>query len=546
MGKAILISGGTSGVGSDDVTASKEHVLKGYKTVTADSNDEVAEGTIKTINTAENDYNINKSTAYGIDYVGRFWIDMPHGNAYYHRNDDKPHTCIEASALGDALQSDIVNTKTATSKNGVAMRGTLSYKGNGGKPNNVVCPEMWYYDVEGSYVTRFDAGAYYNAGDTGQWKPYVSVPVWLAKQATNYHPEKTLSDTVTCQERGQVKMVDTQAENYKANMSTNYGIDTWNNHIFWMDFPHGNAYYYRADGHPHCCIPADALGDAGADSLLEWTSATSKKGVKFSGAIKRWVCNTGDVISAVNGEGFAWDDSYAGRGRGIVAKIPNNHYIQGANWVFLPSPNLRPENILENVDINGTRGIVPDYRIGRPVFRNATFNTTYVGGVANKDFQEAKIMRDRTVSSQNYGRYTGGTTIKVYATSDLHFNLRNERVGFVLDRGILMTFFRQIKITYRVDLQLYTRAINRTAGVDVFVGVYAASDRKRMFASTERRHRSHDNIGDSRDADTYVLVIDTTVINEDVFLALCATPYSDYTGSIVSGDVTFTKMELIN
>lgn len=172
------------------------------------------------------------------------------------REDNKPHVDIDAAAFGDALPSDIVSTKTATSKNGVAMRGTLPYKGNGGKPNGVVSTEMWYYGTEDAYVTRFDSGAYYNAGE---WKPYVSVPVWMAKQATNYHPEKTLNDTVTCNERGQIKMVDTQAENYKANLSTNYGIDSWNAHTFWMDFPHGNAYYYRANGHPHCCIPAEAL-----------------------------------------------------------------------------------------------------------------------------------------------------------------------------------------------------------------------------------------------------------------------------------------------
>lgn len=46
MGKCILNWGGSGGVTSDDVTATKAQVLQGYKTVTTDSDDEVVEGTI--------------------------------------------------------------------------------------------------------------------------------------------------------------------------------------------------------------------------------------------------------------------------------------------------------------------------------------------------------------------------------------------------------------------------------------------------------------------------------------------------------------------
>lgn len=45
MAKAIIVSGG-GGVSSDDVTASREHVLKGHTAVTNDSGDEPAEGTM--------------------------------------------------------------------------------------------------------------------------------------------------------------------------------------------------------------------------------------------------------------------------------------------------------------------------------------------------------------------------------------------------------------------------------------------------------------------------------------------------------------------
>lgn len=48
MGR-ILMSGASGGVRSDDVTASKDDVIKGKKTITTDSDDEVVEGTLPDI-----------------------------------------------------------------------------------------------------------------------------------------------------------------------------------------------------------------------------------------------------------------------------------------------------------------------------------------------------------------------------------------------------------------------------------------------------------------------------------------------------------------
>ncbi|SET52676.1 hypothetical protein SAMN05443270_0369 [Lacrimispora sphenoides] len=47
MGKVIIAGGGGSGVGSDECTATKAEVLKGYSVITADSYDEVVEGTLE-------------------------------------------------------------------------------------------------------------------------------------------------------------------------------------------------------------------------------------------------------------------------------------------------------------------------------------------------------------------------------------------------------------------------------------------------------------------------------------------------------------------
>lgn len=545
MADAILKSGGSGGVGSDEVTASKAQVLQGYSTVTSDSDDEIVEGTVKVIDTKENNYSHNTTTGYGIDNRrGKFWAILGHGNAYYMREDNNPHVDIDAAAFGDALPSDIVNTKTATSKNGVAMRGTLPYKGNGGKPNGVVSTEMWYYGTEDAYVTRFDAGAYYNMGE---WKPYVSVPVWMAKQAVNYHPEKTLNDTVTCNERGQIKMIDTQAEKYKANLSTNYGIDSWNNHTFWMDFPHGNAYYYRADGHPHCCIPAEALGTAQADSVLEGQTATSQHGVKFNGAIRRWVSNTGHVITAVNGEGFAWDDSLAGRGRGIVSKIPNGWYIQGAEYVFVSSPNLYPQNIRAGVNINGITGTMPDYSTGRTVFNGATFDGTLLSGVANKDFfigrdYYALYLDDRYRYS---GIYDGGINLSLSTATP---SVRGRYIGCIMSQSTNLTPFNRIDIYWRVIGDVKNGAyINFNVGIAKTSALrrgemYVGSNPKDGFSEqtvTGIAKSPHNT--KSGKIELYV-----GGVNEQAFLYFCASTNIERSRDVFIGNVQVTRIDFLN
>ena len=534
MAQAILLRGGVGGVSSDDVTASKAQVLQGYKTVTTDSNDEIVEGTIP------NRGNVVDTVSFeNAHWESKFVARMEEG--YYSQAGQwKPCVAIPYAVLANVAGIDankMLDTLTVA-----GVRGTIPVRGYHGPDST----EMWYYPQESGYVIRIEEG-YYHKG--GQWKPYVLASPSLVKNAVNYHPEKTLSDTKTCEEQGQIKMINTQDSNYRLNKSTAFGIDNWSdraNPVFRIDFPHGNAFYHRADNHPHTCIDATNLGTADANSVLQWQTATSVHGVKFEGAIQRWICTTGDVISAVNGEGFAWDDGYAGRGRGIVMKIPNKHFIQDANYAFLASPNLYPQNIRAGVNINGVVGTMVDYSVGRPVFENATFNALYVGGVANKDFPEARIYRDRTSSASNYSRYAGGTTINVSAGSNFHLWSSVQYVGFVLDKAILFTFFKQIKITYKLDVRMNTGSYNRMAGVDVYVHLYDAANRSSLIGGMHKMHSSSEKAGSTYNVDTYEMIIDTSSINKDAFVALCASAYSDYNMSSAIGSVTFTKIELIN
>ena len=541
MAQAILLRGGAGGVSSDDVTAKREHVLQGYTALTADSDDEAVQGTmvnrgnivdttgfenaywdskylarmeqgfysqneqwkpcvaipyevlaqtigvdrskmldtltiagkqgqIKSINTQDNNYRINKSTTFGIDNWSDstnpvFYVDLQNGNAFYNRPDGHPHVCIDADKLGNATADKVVAGSTFTSKNGVNVQGQIADRGYGGTVSYLQGREDWANRIWVLFKNGWYHRDPYDDGHGNIHEAFVYV---------TYEQIKNL-----------------------------FGID--------------------------------------ASKMLQGYDIAG-----VQGTVPRWVCNSGDVLTAYNDAGFVWDDTYAGRGRGVIVGIKNGSCIQNANWVFLSSPNLYPWNIKAGVNINGVVGTMQDYSAGRPVFEGATFNTLYVGGVANKDFQEAGIYRDRTSSASNYSRYAGGTTINVSAGSNFHLWANGQYVGFVLDRAILFTFFRQLKITYKLDVRMHTGGYNRLAGVMVYVNLYDAENRSRLLGGRHKMHSSSERVGSTYNGDTYEMVIDTSSINQDGFVALCADAYSDDNMSSAIGSVTFTKIELIN
>ena len=533
MADAILMSGGVGGVTSDDVTARREHVLQGYTALTADSDDEPVQGTMA-----------NRGNGMDtVEFLDAYWdskyVARMEQGFYAQAGQWKPYVGIPYAVLANGIHLDA--NKMLDTLQVAGIRGNIRTYGAWNAASEVV-NATW----ENKVHVRFEEGCY---SKDGNYKPAAIVPYDVLANAIGIDASKMLSALNVLGKQGQIKSINTQDNNYRVNKSTSFGIDNWtdrNNPVFYVYFPHGNGYYNRSDGHPHVCIDAVNLGTAGADSVLSGQTATSVQGVKFAGAIQRWICTTGDVITALGGEGFAWDDSYAGRGRGIVMKIPNKYFIQDANYAFLSSPNLYPQNIREGVNVNGVVGTMVDYSVGRPVFENATFNALYVGGVANKDFPEARIYRERTQSHNNYSKYIGGTTIDVQAGSDYHLSAFSNYVGFILDRAILFTFFRQLKVTYKLNTNMHTGRYNRTAGVNIFVFIYDANNRSRNIGGNQAIHRSGDNIESVHNENTYELIVDTSMINQDGFVAMCADAYSDDNLSSAIGSVTFTKIELIN
>ncbi len=226
---------------------------------------------------------------------------------------------------------------------------------NRGNIVDTVSFENAYWDEK--FLARMEQGFYLQ---NGKWKPCVAIPYAVLANVAGVDANKILSNLTIAGTTGKIKIVNTQDNNYRVNKSNAFGIDNWtepSNPTFYIDLPYGNAYYNRNDGRPHTCIDASNLGTAGADSVLQWQTASSQQGIKFEGSIPRWICTTGGVITALNNEGFVWDDSSgANRGRGIVTRIPDKHFIQDASYVFLASPNFYPQNLVKNININGITG----------------------------------------------------------------------------------------------------------------------------------------------------------------------------------------------
>ena len=438
MADAILMSGGTGGVGSDEVTASKSQVLKGYRTITSDSDDEVIEGEM-----------INRGNGMDtVEFLDAYWESkyvarMEQG--YYAQVDQwKPYVSIPYAVLANGIHLDA--NKMLDTLQVAGIRGNIHTYGAWNNASEVV-NATW----ENKVHVRFEEGFYTKDGN---YKPAAIVPYDVLANAIGIDASKMLSALNVLGKQGQIKSINTQDNNYRINKSASFGIDNWtdrNNPVFYVDFPYGNGYYNRSDGHPHVCIDAVNLGTAGADSVLSGQTATSVQGVKFAGAIQRWICTTGDVITALGGEGFVWDDTHASRGRGIVTKIPNNGFIQGANWVFLPSPNLQPWNIRQNVNVNGVVGTMVDYGAGGVPFNGATFDGRLASGVANKGFILRDIERYLNLKNNSYG-YKGIVDGGLKLTNGYGYNTSFKSapyVGFVLSKSINLTSFRQLKVGFR-------------------------------------------------------------------------------------------------
>ena len=235
-----------------------------------------------------------------------------------------------------------------TDSNDEVVEGTIPDKGVG---NINARPDVMDWGNSRMSIVMQEGYYHENNGNPWVWATFSDL-----QKLVKIAPNQVLETATYLGVKGGIKVVDTKANNYTANQAKLFGMDPGRDK-FVMQLGHGNAYYFRDDNNPHVEVDASVLGTAGSDSVLQWQTATSQHGINFQGAIPRWICTTGGVITALNGEGFVWDDSSgANRGRGIVVRIPDKHFIQDANYVFLASPNFYSQNIVKDIDINGITG----------------------------------------------------------------------------------------------------------------------------------------------------------------------------------------------
>nr|DAR64088.1 MAG TPA: hypothetical protein [Caudoviricetes sp.] len=391
MAKAILMKGGSGGVTSSDVTASKAQVLQGYMTITSDSDDEIVQGIIPSRGAGD-----MVARPDVVDWVNsRISVVVPEG--YYHGNNGNPWVWITFEKLQSLL-------KLAADK----MLETATYLGV----------------------------------------------------------------------KGNIKIIDTKVNDYSLNASSGWGIDARRGK-FWAILGHGNAYYAREDNNPHVDIPAEAFGTARADSVLQWQTASSQHGIKFEGTIPRWIATHGDVILANpshSGQGFAYD--LPNVGRCIVVGIKNGAFIQGANYVALPSPNFQPWNIRAGVNIHGITGTLQDYGAGRVAFRNATFDGVLISGVANKGFILRSIPRFlnfKNTSNGYLGIQDGGMKLLNFYGGNTR-QVSAQDVGCVFAHSINLSPFRYIKVGYKVFRFIGDGTNAQPASVSFEIGVTPVSN----------------------------------------------------------------------
>ena len=348
MADAILMSGGVGGVTSDDVTATKNQVLRGSRTITTDSGDEVVEGTFPVTSDADtrqefwyyNDHNKDS-------YVTR----IPEGAYVRYYNADGTQSWDPWIRISRQLIKNAINyhpeftIDTITTLN---EKGQIPDRGDGAVVSYLQGREDW---ANRMYVL-FKNGWYHRAPwDDGQGhihEAFVYVSYEQLKNLFGIDGSKML------QGYGIAGVQGTIAPRPNENMTTEVVNIGWTTpKKIGLRFPQGyypNAGQYAPIVEVNYQNLANALGIR-ADKMLNDINILG-----IQGTIPYWVCHTGDVISAVNNEGFAWDDTYAGRGRGIVVKIANGHVLAGANYVFVPSHNLYPQNVVKDININGITG----------------------------------------------------------------------------------------------------------------------------------------------------------------------------------------------
>lgn len=473
--KGAIHNGSGNDIFSEDVTATKNDVLSGKRTITNDSDDEITEGTIQRWRTNANHVaNCKNNNGFAWDddspqNRGRMYVvEIPRG--HYIEDFDF------AAAPEPYLRAENIRAGKTIGK----VQGTIPVVGTSG----LAAGRAWFNE-QYLFILNIPEGIYESQGQ--EWAPEIKVPIAKIREVLGVVANKMPIDQVIAGIQGSIPI------------------------------------WYR--GTP-----------------------------------------SGDVVSALNNEGAVYDDQYAGRGRGIIVRIPNEHIIRGANWVFLSSPNLHPHNIRYGINVNGIVGTLIDYGAGRVVFSNATFDNFYFSGVANSNYQgvfysSTGILQGSIDHNSQYSHFdgiaNGGLQVRVGART--RHSTGDFCSGCVMDKSIDLSPFRLLRIGYflngrgkyigggysNIKVKAYLAPLASLQGRQVYINEQPVKSFSSMIIK-ENVHASTNSGGDLPDNGQRFLDISLDGINGQHYIAIGAVAVKANNADSVSGTVIFNHIEFVN
>ena len=537
MAQGIWLKAG-GGVGSDDVTALKSHVLRGFTTITSDSNDEVVEGTIKVVNTKDNDYMImvvNSDRIYWDIQRQIMTVHLPFQNAYYFREDNSPHVSVKFDDLGTAQPWQVTNDVTFTSKNGLKINGTLANRGGESSASNV-----WWEN--GDLMTAFKEGAYFrhqdDTNDNWRWSPRVRLAgSYLGNANASY-----VHEGITFTSQHGLRLVGTMRE-WKP--TARDIANAWNNEAVVFD--------------------SYDSGYSGRKLLLKVPAWWRIGGVNWVG-IEASQYLPQNVRAGVHLPG------------GLVGTMPHPEPIQND----LNNTRNQLNNTINDLNntrnqLNNTINELNGYKNSKVAFNFATFDNQLLSGVAEKGFNIG------TGYSSNYylqvsnrakysGIYDGGLNILINATDMETYDTLN-KVGITFKESINLTPFRLVIISYKCDYH-YTKDKPSTSSIDLDLSVFlsqASTKREDRHYTTEKTKQTYTSgiitkvLAQATDekryydlaksgqakyiGDTGSILLDVSNINEQAFLSIGVTTSGviyRLSESNIFGRIIITRIEFLN
>lgn len=244
---------------------------------------------------------------------------------------------------------------------------------------------------------------------------------------------------------GSIPIIDTMGNgDGRGNHSQWFGLDG-NNRTFWVELPHGAAYYTRHDGKPHVTIDAAALGNVIKEQVLQGARFSCQYGINVEGTIPTWHAS-GDiggqkVIDAFQSTAFAGD--YGAKGRGVFMRILGGVYTEpGTMWCFAPANTILPHNIREGVPILGTYGTMKDYAASCIPFDGAHFDGAHISGWASGSFRYPTTQTWKPLQIGDFG----DTRLSIHRPSSYDLT-------WAFTPTVHLGAFKRVRITAFIDIR---------------------------------------------------------------------------------------------